>query len=119
MADPWWLPGCKNNIAKIPGAKMCSDQHCTDAQNQGHMVCYAATHFRTAAPASKRRPIAAIPGRPCCSYTAESPSSFQPSGNCYCCCGCLAYDTSIAVALGERSRTSRWATRSMSPWTPT
>ena len=46
MADPWWLPGCKNNIAKIPGAKMCSDQHCTDAQNQGHMVCYCCDPFQ-------------------------------------------------------------------------
>ena len=103
MADPWWLPGCKNNIAKIPGAKMCSDQHCTDAQNQGHMVCYCCDPFQNGCSGQQAPANCGDPWpTKCCSYTAESPFIvFQPSGNCYCCCGCLAYDTSIAVALGE------------------
>ncbi|VWC97606.1 hypothetical protein BLA39750_02326 [Burkholderia lata] len=103
MADPWWLPGCKNNIAKIPGAKMCSDQHCTDAQNQGHMVCYCCDPFQNGC-SGQQAPANCGDAWPtkCCSYTAESPFIvFQPTGNCYCCCGCLAYDTSIAVTQSE------------------
>lgn len=103
MADPWWLPGCKVNVSKIKGGTMCSDQHCTDAQNQGHMVCYCCDPFQNGC--SGQTPPAncgdAWPTS-CCSYTAESPFIvFMPSGNCYCCCGCLAYDTSITVAAGE------------------
>lgn len=96
MADPWWLPGCKANIAKIPNATLCSEQHCTEAQQYNHAICYCQAPYENGCSGQN-------PPANCCSYTAESPifSSTGPSGGCYCCCGCLAFNTNINIAPGE------------------
>jgi hypothetical protein len=92
--DPWWLQPCKDNIAKIPGAVMCSQDHCTDAQNYSHMICNCQAPYSNGCPDP--------PTPTCCSYTATSPVFVAGTPPCYCCCGCLANDTLVAVDSSER-----------------
>jgi hypothetical protein len=89
MADPWWLPGCKENLAKIPGGVLCTDQHCTDAQNYYHAVCNCQPPYQNGCPTP--------PTPNCCSYSATSPILVLGPQPCYCCCGCFANGTLIAV----------------------
>ena len=96
MSDPWWLPGCKDNLAKIPGAVLCSDQHCTDAQNYYHNVCNCEAPYQNGCTPN--------PTPNCCSYTATSPILVLGPQPCYCCCGCFANDTLIAVDKGENKK---------------
>jgi hypothetical protein len=96
-ADPPWLPGCKANIAKIPGGVLCSDQHCTEAQQQNHMICYCQAPWNNGCPEDPNN-------RPpnCCSYSATSPVYVAlQSGGCYCCCGCFSFDTQVAISDTE------------------
>jgi hypothetical protein len=96
MADPWWLPGCKDNVAKIPGGVLCSDQHCTEAQTYYHAVCYCTPPYSNGCPQP--------PTPNCCSYTATSPVLVLGPQPCYCCCGCFANDTLIAVDNTEKKK---------------
>jgi hypothetical protein len=94
MADPWWLQPCKDNIAKIPNGKLCSQDHCTEAQNYSHAVCTCVPPYSNGCPDP--------PTSTCCSYTATSPVFVAGTPPCYCCCGCLANDTLVAVDQDER-----------------
>jgi hypothetical protein len=85
--DPWWLPGCRQNIAKIPGGVLCDEQHCTDSQNYWHMVCSCQSPYGNGCPTP--------PTPNCCSYTATSPIYVSGPKPCYCCCGCLANETLV------------------------
>jgi hypothetical protein len=90
MADPPWLPGCLRNLAKIPGGVLCPQNHCDDSQTYLHAVCYCKEPYLNGC----------TPPAPnnCCSYNAESPIIiFGNPTSCYCCCGCFANDTQIAV----------------------
>jgi len=91
-ADPWWLPGCLENLKKIPGATLCSETHCTDAQNMGHAICYCQAPYLNGC-------INPVPN--CCSYSATSPFYVMGSPGCYCCCGCFANNTLIAVSATQ------------------
>ncbi len=88
MGDPWWLPGCLENIKKLGGGKLCSEQHCTDAQNYSHKVCNCKSPYLDGCLDPKPN---------CCSYTATSPVFVAGTEtNCYCCCGCFANGTLVA-----------------------
>lgn len=89
MADPWWLPGCKDNIAKLPNAVLCSEQHCTDAQNYSHAICNCESPYSNGCPNP--------PTSGCCSYTATSPIYVSGPTPCYCCCGCLSSETQVNI----------------------
>lgn len=88
--DPPWLAGCLENLKKIPGAVLCSEQHCLDSQTYNHMVCHCTPPYNNGCPQTNPPPG-------CCSYTDTSPVPvFTPTGTCYCCCGCFANDTQVA-----------------------
>lgn len=88
--QPWWYQGCLENIQKIPGGVMCSENHCTDAQNYSHQVC-------TCTGAYPNGCVGKDPTSGCCSYTATSPVFVANAPNCYCCCGCFSNDTQVAI----------------------
>lgn len=92
MADPWWLPGCLDNLSKIPNAKLCSQNHCDDSQNYWHAVCNCQAPYQNGCQ---------TPTPNCCSYSATSPIYVIGPDPCYCCCGCLANDTLVAVDQGD------------------
>jgi hypothetical protein len=89
---PPWLPGCLENLAKIEGAVLCPEQHCADSNTYLHAVCYCQAPYQNGCTGTN-------PPANCCSYTATSPVIiFNKDGtNCYCCCGCFANDTQVAV----------------------
>ncbi|MFM2379069.1 MAG: hypothetical protein RLZZ143_1647 [Cyanobacteriota bacterium] len=103
MADPWWFPGCIENLDKIatkyhPGKTgrnlLCSENHCLESQNYNHMVCTCEkdTPYENGCRYLNPRPDN------CCSYTATSPVYVAlATGGCFCCCGCFANGTPIAV----------------------
>lgn len=94
MADPWWLPGCKDNIARIPGAVMCDEQHCNDSSKYVRLVCGCLP------PYSNGCPNPPTPG--CCAFTASSPILAVGPSPCYCCCGDNASSGStLAIGGGE------------------
>lgn len=94
-ADPWWLQPCKDNIAKIPGGTLCTQDHCTEAQQQNHMICYCQAPYLNGCSGANPPPN-------CCSYSATSPVFVAlPNGGCYCCCGCFAFDTPVSVSETE------------------
>lgn len=92
MADPWWLPGCIENLKKIPGAKLCTENHCLQTQNYWHKVCNCEDPYPNGC---------TNPTPNCCSYSATSPIIVFGPENCYCCCGCFANGTQIAVDKTE------------------
>lgn len=93
MSEPWWLPGCLENIKKIPGAELCSETHCIAAQNYSHKVCNCQSPYVNGCLDPKPN---------CCSYTATSPVFVAGAEtNCYCCCGCFANGTLVAESLDK------------------
>jgi hypothetical protein len=95
MADPPWLPGCIDNVNKLPGGKLCSVQHCEDSATYWHAVCNCQPPFQNGCTGTPPPPG-------CCSYTATSPIYVIGPDPCYCCCGCFANDTLVAVDATER-----------------
>lgn len=91
--DPWWLPGCLENLKKIPNAVLCTENHCNDAQNYWHAVCNCQAPYSNGCPDP--------PTAGCCSYTATSPIFVTGPQPCYCCCGCLANDTLVCTSANE------------------
>lgn len=92
-ADPPWLPGCMANIQQL-GGTLCAEQHCVDAQSANHKICTCVAPYLNGCLNN--------PTPNCCSYTATSPVWVAlPGGGCYCCCGCFAHDTPVAVSATE------------------
>jgi hypothetical protein len=90
MPTPWWLPQCLENLKKIPGGVLCSDQHCRDASRYLYAVCNCQPPYQNGCPQP--------PTPNCCSYAPPSPVVvFGPSPYCYCCCGMV--DGAMAMAV--------------------
>lgn len=101
-ADPPWLPGCKAELAQIPGGVLCAQNHCDDANNYLHAVCYCQAPYKNGCSGGN------TPG--CCSYSATSPVIiFNSDGtNCYCCCGCFANETEVAFSVSQTKPVSEY-----------
>lgn len=99
MADPWWLPGCVENLQALGVCTdptscrklLCSEQHCLESQTYWHAVCECRKPYQNGC-------VGTNPPPNCCSYTATSPIYVAGSA-CYCCCGCFASDTPVAYAF--------------------
>lgn len=92
MSEPPWWQQCLDNIAKIPGAKLCPQDQCSQVAPYLDKVCNCRPPYQNG--------CASDPSPGCCSYDASSPIVvFFSSGYCYCCCG--AVGASPAVATGE------------------
>jgi hypothetical protein len=92
--EPWWLPPCRAAIQQM-GARMCTEVHCTEAEQNNHMICYCQPPFLDGCKKLGH------PSEECCSYDATSPVFVSGPQPCYCCCGCFANETLIAVSTAE------------------
>lgn len=89
---PSWYQECLNNIAKIPGGTLCSEQHCADARQQNKMICTCQPPYMNGCTGPSPKPG-------CCSYSASSPVYvWLPGGGCYCCCGGAMAAMEVAVS---------------------
>lgn len=90
--DPPWYAQCLDNIKKIPGGTLCSEQHCADAKRQNYMICNCVPPYLNGC-------MGPNPAPGCCSYNASSPVFVAlPNGGCYCCCGSTTPATEVAVS---------------------
>ncbi|RFS26710.1 hypothetical protein DVR12_02675 [Chitinophaga silvatica] len=89
--NDWWYQPCLDNIKKLHGT-MCSEEHCnsTIVKDYSENYCNCTDVY----------PNGCDPVRyqGCCSYSATSPVPILELG-CYCCCGCFANETPVAVDL--------------------
>jgi hypothetical protein len=93
MTDPPWLVKCRENIAKIPGGKMCHNQQCQEVLSYIGAVCTCQPPYQNGCPDP--------PTPDCCSYGPSSPIYvFSSKGGCYCCCGYSVHNTNVAVGKG-------------------
>lgn len=94
--DPWWYAPCLATI-KMMGGEPCGTDfsHCntTIIQRYAEAICSCAPGYPDGCAGTNPPPN-------CCSYTAASPIPVI-SDNCYCCCGCMANHTPVAVSATE------------------
>ncbi|HEY9260484.1 M48 family metalloprotease [Chitinophaga sp.] len=87
--NDWWYQPCLDNI-KALGGTMCPEEHCdaTIVKQYSESYCNCSSTY----------PNGCSPNRydGCCSYSATSPVPIISEG-CYCCCGCFANETPVAV----------------------
>lgn len=87
--EPPWLPPCRDAVSKLGGV-LCDPSHCDSSmiKNYTHAICTCDVGYENGCKPTR------YDG--CCSYTMSSPVPIYSLG-CYCCCGCFASDTPVAV----------------------
>lgn len=90
-SNDWWYQPCLDNIKALHGT-MCPEEHCDSSivKDYSENYCNCTSVY----------PNGCSPNRyeGCCSYSATSPVPIM-SENCYCCCGCFANETPVAVDM--------------------
>ncbi len=88
MGVPPWLPECEQNIRDL-GGTICDPNHCNDSfiKKYSHDYCQC-------------KPPWQEPGGGPCTRNNSTPVPVF-SANCYCCCGCFANQTPVAIAADK------------------